>query len=108
VSRGLGRVQRMVLVALQAREGISNLETLAHVVAGTLDGLHPDGPREVPPTVYKAVARAVAALERRGLVTGEVKGYYDLRDSGDRGYPHRIKTVRLNGGPMNGGPMNGE
>jgi hypothetical protein len=96
VSRGLGRVQREVLAALQARDGRSDLETLAHVVAGTLDGLDPEGPREPPPAViYKAVARAVAALERRGLVTGEVKGYYDPHPSGHRGYPYRVKTVRL-------------
>jgi hypothetical protein len=105
VSRGLGRVQRMVLVALQAREGSSDLETLARVVAGTVDGPDPNGTRAAPPpTVYKAVARAVAALERRGLVTGELKGYYDLRNSGDRGYPCRMKTVRLNGGPVDSKP----
>jgi hypothetical protein len=86
----------MVLTALQARKGSSDLETLAHMVAGTFDGLGSEAPREPPPAVvYKAVARAVAALERRGLVTGEVKGYYDPQPSGNRGYPYRVKTVRL-------------
>jgi hypothetical protein len=104
VSRGLGRVQRQVLAALHARNGSSNLETLASVVAGARDAVDPAGPREPPPaTIYKAVARAVAALERRGLVTGEVRGYYDPHPSGQRGYPCRVKMVRLSDDQMDNG-----
>jgi hypothetical protein len=106
VSRGLGRVQRQVLAALQARNGSSDLETLAYVVAGTPDALDPAGPRQPPPAaIYKAVARAVGALERRGLVTGEVKGYYDSHPSGHRGYPCRVKTVRLSDAQMGDGRL---
>jgi hypothetical protein len=96
VSRGLGPIQLQVLEALHALSGSSDLEALAHAVAGAFDGAHPEGRGEASPRAfYKAVARAVTALERRGLVASEVKGYYEPRPSHPKGYPYRVKTVRL-------------
>jgi hypothetical protein len=96
MSRGLGHVQRQVLDALQQHTGSIDLETLAYLVAGLIDDLGQPCPSEPPPaTIYKAVARAVAGLERRGLVTGELKGIYGMHPNGARGYPGRLKLVRF-------------
>jgi hypothetical protein len=100
VSRGLGPIQRQVLEALQALSGSSDLESLARTVAGIRDSADPEGEGSPSPrAIYKAVARAVATLERRGLVTSEVKGYYDSRPSHPQGHPSRIKMIRLNTNP---------
>jgi hypothetical protein len=98
MSRGLGNVQRQVLEALQQHTGSVDLETLAYLVAGLIDDLGQPCPTEPPPAAtYKAVARAVAGLERRGLVTGEMKGVYGSHANGNRGYPGRLKIVRFAG-----------
>jgi hypothetical protein len=98
MSRGLGHVQRQVLEALQQHSGSIDLETLAYLVAGLIDDLGQPCPVDPPPaTIYKAVARAVAGLERRGLVTGELKGIYGAQANGARGFPGRLKIVRFEG-----------
>jgi hypothetical protein len=96
MSRGLGHVQRQVLDALQQHTESVDLETLAYLVAGLIEDLRqPCPPDPLPPSTYKAVARAVAGLERRGLVAGEMRGYYGTHSNGDRGYPGRLKMVRV-------------
>jgi len=98
MSRGLGHVQRLVLEALQQHTASVDLETLAYLVAGQIDDLHQPRPDEPPPpATYKAVARAVASLERRGLVIAEIRGFYGTHSNGDRGFPGRLKKVRFAG-----------
>jgi hypothetical protein len=100
MSRGLGHLQRLVLEALQQHTASVDLETLAYLAAGLIDDLRQPCPTEPPPpATYKAVARAVTGLERRGLVIAEMRGFYGTHPNGDRGHPGRLKKVRFAGDP---------
>lgn len=76
--RGLGAVQQKILQGLREdRDHEAPLIGIAYYIGGQIELLEDDWPREPPsPTVYSAVARAVQALERRGLVKTKTTYYW--------------------------------
>lgn len=104
MSKGLGKVERIVLEALKRRDDSYVSLTVGTVACQAYYGFDCFAGAELcpcnpPNAVYQAVARAVRSLERKGLVKCERDGrlagggtYY--RD-GRRGGDMSIKKIRL-------------
>jgi hypothetical protein len=99
MGRGLGKVQRTVLQWLsQAPERSLSFDTLVDGVAGRQccpkPGSEPNW-RSPKPSVacYSATARAIAGLERRGLV--QTRWHRQYVGHGGRGGMTRTKSVTL-------------
>jgi len=72
MSRGLGRLQRDVLAALDGKQIALDLGCITYAVAG-IDYEDLSETRKPSRSLYCATARAIATLRKRGLVATEYR-----------------------------------
>ena len=100
MSKGLGKVERLVLEALKGQDShrVLSVGDLAYMVHWGIDCFQTsDGPPSSPPyAVYQSVCRAVRSLERKGLIKWKKRNAYpDRRHYGKRGGSSWSKVIEL-------------
>jgi len=85
MSRGLGRIERLILESLQRKDshevlGVWDLAYMVHngidCFARTIDDPQPEKP---PYAVYQSVCRAARKLEKKGIIRGRKRLGWESR-----------------------------